>query len=157
MANHVAKPQYNFWESTWNHYSKYAGFTFCFADYSLLVFSQFYANCTIPWWIKNSYFAQGVLLEHSGKGTFHLKYRTYKGHGSKRQWRSFCFIFVIFKNLDTKFSQNVENQVANSLYNFWEPVWNNYSKTIKSVFRSPHYPFTIFPQLYASFPMRQWI
>ena len=31
---------------------------------------------------------------------------------------------------------------ANPLYNFWEPVWNNYSEKTKS----PDYPFTIFPQ-----------
>ena len=57
-------------------------------------------------------------------------------------------------NLYAKFSQNVENHVANPLYNFWEPIWNNYSKiekkkkqkqkTIESVFCSPDYPSTIF-------------
>ena len=45
--------------------------------------------------------------------------------------------------MDTEFSQNVENQVVNSLHSFWEPVWDNYSENNESVlcFRSPGYPF----------------
>ena len=45
-----------------------------------------------------------------------------------------------------KFSQNVENQVANPLYSFWGPVWDSYSENNEYVFRlrSPGYSFTIF-------------
>ena len=62
-------------------------------------------------------------------------------------------------NLDTKFSQNVEIQIANPLYRFWEPVWVNYSENNESAFRLrwPEYLFMIFPQLYASLIMWQWV
>ena len=60
----------------------------------------------------------------------------------------FCFIFVIFKNVNMKFSQNVENQFVNPLYLFLEPICNNFSENTESMFRSPDY---------LSFSMRQWI
>ena len=44
-----------------------------------------------------------------------------------------CFVFVIFYNLDTRFSQNVENQVASPLFNFWEPVCNDYSRNTRCI------------------------
>ena len=54
MTNHIAKPQYNFWGPTWNYYSKYAGFLFCFADYSLLIYFKFYANFIVK---EGNYYA----------------------------------------------------------------------------------------------------
>ena len=87
--NRIAKPQSNFWQPAWNNYSKHAGFMFCFCRLLFVDFLR--VLCSLYNYVmnKNLYLAQGVLLEHFGKGTFHLKYKERK--------LSSCFIFEIFK------------------------------------------------------------
>ena len=87
--NRIAKPQYNW--NNWNNYFKHAGFMFCFCRLLFVIFLR--VLCSLYNYImnKNPYLAQGVLLEHFGKVTFHSKYTERKVSSS--------FIFVIFKIL----------------------------------------------------------
>ena len=45
MANHVAKPQYNFLEPAWNNYSKHAGFVFYTAQEMKFSIKDFFSKC----------------------------------------------------------------------------------------------------------------
>ena len=73
-----------------------------------MLFLQFHNEPYIVTWV-NEHFWWTLEKEHC------IWNRACKWHGNKLQQRTFCFIFVIFLNLDTKFSQNAENQVANLL------------------------------------------
>ena len=94
MVNHVAKLQCNFLEPAWNNYSKHAGFVFCTAQKMKFSIKNFFSKCDhirrkLQTWsnlLKKSlmenfifcavlllYLGQGVLLEHFGRGKFHLK------------------------------------------------------------------------------------
>ena len=78
----------------------------CCFSHNFMQFVQFHNESNVFIWVKKHFWST-LGREHS------IGNRAYKGHRNKR--RSFCFVLVIFSNLDSKFPHNVENQVANPL------------------------------------------
>ena len=108
----------------------------CCFSHNFMQFVQFHNESNVFIWVKKHFWST-LGREHS------IGNRAYKGHRNKR--RSFCFVLVIFSNLDSKFPHNVENQVANPLN-----LFGKYRICVSL----PRLPIYDFPPVYASFPTR---